>query len=53
MVKRKSVSLLFCHTVYMICGQGIQRMTQDLGVDWNRESDMLSVDPRDILDKTT
>jgi len=32
--------------------QGIQRMMQALGVDWNKESDMLSVDPTDILDKT-
>ena len=28
-------------------------MTQALGVDWNTESDILLVDPRDILDKTT
>jgi len=34
-------------------GQEIQRMTQALGVDWNTESDTLSVDPRDIQDKTT
>jgi hypothetical protein len=31
----------------------IQRTTQALDVDWNTESDTLSVDPRDILDKTT
>jgi hypothetical protein len=34
-------------------GQEIQRTTQALGVDWNTESDMLSVDPIDILEKTT
>ena len=33
--------------------QEIQRTTQALGVDWNTESDTLSVDPRDIQDKTT
>jgi len=30
--------------------QEIERMTQTLGVDWNTESDTLSVDSRDILD---
>jgi hypothetical protein len=34
-------------------GQEIQRMTQALGVDWNTESDTLSVDPKNILDNTT
>jgi len=34
-------------------GQGIQGMTPALGLDWNTEFDTLSVDPRDILDKTT
>jgi len=34
-------------------GQEIQGTTQALGVDWNIESDTLSVDPRDILDQTT
>jgi hypothetical protein len=34
-------------------GQEIQRTTQALGVDWNTESVMLSVDPMDILEKTT
>ena len=34
-------------------GQEIQRTTQALGVGWNTDSDTLSVDSRDILDKTT
>jgi hypothetical protein len=34
-------------------GQEIQKKTLALGVDWNTEFDMLSVDPREILDKTT
>ena len=34
-------------------GQEIQRTTQALGVHLNTESDTLSVDPRDIKDKTT
>jgi len=34
-------------------GQEIQKTTQALGVDWNTESDTLSVDARDIVDKTT
>ena len=29
------------------------KTTQALGVDWNTESDTLSVDASDILDKTT
>jgi hypothetical protein len=33
--------------------QEIQRTTQTLGVDWNTETDTPSVDPRDILNKTT
>jgi hypothetical protein len=33
--------------------QEIQRTTQALGVDWNTDSDTLSVDRRDILGKTT
>jgi hypothetical protein len=32
-------------------GQEIQETTQALGIDWNTESDKLSVDPRDILDE--
>ena len=31
-------------------GQEIQKTTQAFGVDWNAESDTLSVDARDILD---
>jgi len=34
-------------------GREVQRTTQALGVDWDTESDMLSVDSRDILDKAT
>jgi len=34
-------------------GQEIQQKTQALGVDWNTEYDKLSVDPKEILDKTT
>jgi len=34
-------------------GREIQRKTQALGVDLNTEIDTLSVDPRDILNKTT
>jgi hypothetical protein len=34
-------------------GQEIQKTTQALGVDWHAESDTLSVDVRDISDKTT
>jgi hypothetical protein len=34
-------------------GQEIQKKTQALGVDWNTEYDTLSVDPREILEKTT
>lgn len=34
-------------------GQEIQRATQALGVDWNTKSDTLTMDLRDILDKTT
>jgi len=33
--------------------QEIQRTTQAFGVDWNTESDMFLVDPRDILEDTT
>jgi hypothetical protein len=33
-------------------GQEIQKTTQALDVDWNTESDTLSVDPRNIMDKT-
>jgi hypothetical protein len=33
-------------------GQEIQGTTQALGIDWNTGSDKLSVDPRNILDKT-
>ena len=33
--------------------QEIQKTTQALRVDWNTDSDTLSVDSRDILDKTT
>ena len=33
-------------------GQEVQRTTQALGLDCNTETDTLSVDPRDILDKT-
>ena len=31
-------------------GQEIEKTTQAFGVDWNAESDTLSVDARDILD---
>jgi hypothetical protein len=34
-------------------GQEIQGTTRALGVDWNTESDTLSVDPTDILDQAT
>ena len=34
-------------------GQEIQWKTQALGIGWNTESDMLSLDSRYILDKTT
>jgi hypothetical protein len=39
-------------TFWIAEGQEIQRTTQALGADWKAESDTLSVDPRDILDKT-
>jgi hypothetical protein len=34
-------------------GKPIPQITQALGIDWNTESDTLSVDSGDILDKTT
>jgi len=34
-------------------GREVQRTTQALEVEWDTESDTLSVDSRDILDKTT
>jgi hypothetical protein len=33
-------------------GREVQSTAQALGVDWDTESDMLSVDPRGILEKT-
>jgi hypothetical protein len=39
--------------IWMAEGQETQRTTQALGVDWNTESDTLSVDPKHILDNTT
>jgi len=37
--------------IWKMEGQEIQRTTQALGVDWNTETDTLSMDPRDISDK--
>jgi hypothetical protein len=37
--------------IWKMEGQEIQRTTQSLGVDWNTETDTLSMDPRDISDK--
>jgi hypothetical protein len=39
--------------IWKMEGHDLRRTTQALGVDSNTESDTLSVDPRDILDKTT
>ena len=33
--------------------QGIQKTTQALGLDWNTDSETLSLNSRNILDKTT